>query len=346
MWDGIGATLKQYLRNIINASQVDDEKIKTKSGRVASPLDCYQQLQSHFGSSAWEEKRRAMTKATRIRRFTILWAGPKDIQRPKAFQPAAYKRIVGIRSHYQYMALQNQGQVAMRESSCWCHGCMHVAMKGPTGDFLNGLKTPNCVRSVDGAWDAESGQYVGEASYRYERRGCFKTGGAGSKDLVARTGSNGNKLAEGLVVGAWCMFEVETKGESELWLAKVVTNAGWKEGEGAKKHDGGGILWVGEKGAKIRFKPGDFMVSVRWYEKVGERQFRWWEGGVNPSEVQHAANLRLVNFQMRVVKGPDEVLGRQRRGAQAGSERAKERRRVWELKKEDYETALASCIYG
>ena len=80
---------------------------------------------------------------------------------------------------------------------------MHVAMKGPTGAFLDGLKTPNCVRSVDGVWDTESEQYVGEASYQYERRACVKTSGVGSKDLVQRTGSNGNKLAEGLVVGAW-----------------------------------------------------------------------------------------------------------------------------------------------
>ena len=341
VWDGIGGMLKQFLRKIINGSQHHEDLVKTTSGRLASPFDCYEQLKYQFQSEKWKAKRAGMKKATRIREFTFIWAGPADIVRPKPFHPARFHRIHGIQSHYQYLSLQCKGKMAVRENSCWCNACTAVALSGPSAEFLSHeLKCTGCKRGED-------------ELYQYRESNCHMLEGVGAGALAHRAGTDGNKLASGGIGGGeWVLFEVVSGGRSDLWLGKTEVFPVWPglnseitRGKCAVQHKGKDTMFIGDVGSKIKWVPGDWLVAVRWYECVGERKYKWWEEGLKEVEVQHAYNLRLVNFPMNGVVGAAERVNRPRRGAQASVERQQERERTWELSLEDYGKARAGCIY-
>ena len=132
----------------------------------------------------------------------------------------------------------------------------------------------------------------------FEVNGCSKTGGqpvfyswrnascrakegaeVGSPDKRAR--EHGHELAAaGLEPGQWVLVEAYDDDVDELWLGKTVDFGGFGSGGCCKKH-------TGPQGNKYRtrFNMGDCMVTVQWYERVGEdgerREFVTGELGIN-----------------------------------------------------------------
>ena len=108
----------------------------TTSGRIVSPFDVYEKLSSYFGSEAWALialKQQANEKPI-SRMMTVQWVGPGDIKPPR--REKQFEAIEDINATYQCMAIKAD-QVATRQHSCWCTGCIHQAQVGADNAFLN-----------------------------------------------------------------------------------------------------------------------------------------------------------------------------------------------------------------
>ena len=153
VWDGLGGTLKEWLRKRIVSSLAwdphsgDPNPISTTSGQVASSDDCFQMWRIFFEvgakGEAWRQQQRSEKKPISAMHFH--WVASADIYRPDK-GAVEYDCVEGISSSYQYFMLR-QGGVLIRNHSCWCRACFKVAMGGPgAGRATSGLDADYGVR--------------------------------------------------------------------------------------------------------------------------------------------------------------------------------------------------------
>ena len=127
-WDGMGGTLKSWLRRTAEAMPCD---------RVdRGPEDCAARLKAHFESDEWLAEHRAGTRY-KINVIKIHWVADRVIKRPSHYSaktggiveqdtpqnPASVAPLKGGSSHYSFWVVGDE-QLAMRRFTCWCDRCI------------------------------------------------------------------------------------------------------------------------------------------------------------------------------------------------------------------------------
>ena len=216
----------------------------TTSGRIVSPFDVYEKLSSCFGSEAWALKQQANEKP--ISRMTVQWVGPGDIKRPR--REKQFEAIGDINATYQCMVIKAD-QVATRQHSCWCTGCIHQAQVGADNAFLNAdFLVSDCKRKDSAGYD-----WCGP-------KGCEQLGPGGAEVLRKTEGAAGNRLASKLAPGDWCLVRAPAKVKEVFYLAKAVRQDEWS-GASVLRYGGRTHAMLGPQ--KFRFDKGDFQVAVQ-----------------------------------------------------------------------------------
>ena len=318
VWDGIAGMLKQWLRSRIFEGQHKSGVIKTTSGAIRTPFDCFEQLTHGFHGKP--------TKT--IDAFTVVWAGMGKISSTRPRTPAEFCCVKDITKTYQYY-VTNLGEVAARAHSCWCPSCfVHATAKPTTNGWLAGdLRVPGCIKS-------------GQALYKYSKRSCEEVNGSARAQRHAASRANGKAAAQTLHPDEWVLFEAPDGDEDEeVWLGKAVqVNGGAWEGK----------VWstcaAREDIAGVRFDRGDVKVAVKWYEyHADDDEYDWWESDETPYHVMNATSLRYANPAMEQQGGVGALAVRPRRGPQAGAERQRERSRRWKVDAVHKAEAVQAC---
>ena len=323
MWDGLGGTLKQWIRRRKQSRLCVDPNDPTMRCPVAEPLteglmasaeDCYLAWRSHFETEAWR------AEATRSMRavvgFYFHWAGEGVIVRPAT--DIQFDRLDGILGSYQYFMLR-EGEVLMRPYSCWCPACFRVAVAGPAAGILTSTyEVPGCAKA-------------GNPLYQWRNASCRAKTGAEASSPDQRARAHGHALAAaGLEPGQWVLVEAYCDEEDVMWLGKTVAFGALGQGSCCKRHDEGQKNLYG-----TRFNTGDYLVAVQWYERLpesGDGERREFIRGTREIDVINSTELRWYGFEMISI------------GSFPGAaEDDAEAQRKWELPRDIEAEALTWC---
>lgn len=139
-WDGLGAVLKQYVtRDITN------NFILTESGYITCPAEVAEHLRKRVGSVEWMEAH----KDKHINEIVVFYAPHQEIQRPRVDHK--FESLVGAANSYSYMMLAPD-QIARRERSCWCMGCVAACGRGNMSSSGTYLVCEECTHRDKLVW--------------------------------------------------------------------------------------------------------------------------------------------------------------------------------------------------
>ena len=113
-WDGMGAVMKQQLtRDLTNG------RILTESGYIRNPKEVAEHLRNRFQTEEWK----AAHKDKSIHEIIVTYSDHGQIvERPRVDHE--FTPLTGKMSSYSF-AMLGRGQIARRERSCFCMGCLH-----------------------------------------------------------------------------------------------------------------------------------------------------------------------------------------------------------------------------
>ena len=308
------------------------------SGLMSSAHECLVAWKGHFETDAWRADAKRSMRAVSAIHFH--WAEDGDIVRPET--DVKFSRLEGIKASYQYFALR-EGEVLMRSHSCWCPACFDVAVAGPAADVLSSqYKVVGCEHAANPGF------------YEWRNASCrAETGGAASSP-DARAKARGHALARaGLLPGQWVLVEAYEDPDDELWLGKLVPFGDFNLSTPCccKEHRG-----AAENVYGTRFNKGDFMVSVQWYERVGDSgdgERREFTMGEREIDVINSTELRSYGFDVKDLGSPPSIssvlsVPASSSSSSSGAAAATEARKVaaqgrWLLSRRDEAEALPWC---
>jgi hypothetical protein len=288
VWDGIGATIKQWMKRRITSELVSrdpaipDEEV-IDEGDISAKV-CFDKWVGHFSSQAYEANALNENRIT----FRFHYSGPEDnsqIKRPKSEE--SFDRIDGIKSSYQFFMLRT-GEVLARQRSCWCLGCLAVAMGGPGEDTK--LTSSYEVGGI-GCSKADS------KFYEWSNKTCRCKVGSDIATRESTIKENGHTLAQEVEIGNWLLFEAFSDAEDELWLAKAVAFPS-NPNKCVIKHTGPSRTING-----TRFDGGDFKIAVQFYERSADcdDDRRTFVMGEPQVDILNSTELRASKFQMELL---------------------------------------------
>ena len=232
--------LKTRLRRVVNSAQNDESAIHKDvvSRRIASPLDCFQQLHGHFDNQTWRDgqtrKKKPMT------RITVSWTDIGKVQRPQTEED--YESVTNIGKSHQFFVIA-KGRVATRQHSCWCLAC-HTRINKGGAKFSGG--------------DANGCEHAQGGIYKWTDESCAQKGGSAIQTAWKRAKVKRAQAAMSLTMGTWCLLLAPDDDEEEFWLAQTVPVDAWN-GACSKKHSM--LTMVNGR----RFDAGDVEIAVQYY---------------------------------------------------------------------------------
>ena len=304
MWDGLGGTLKQWIRQKkMSRLSVDPNDATMRcptaepetEGLMASAEECYLAWRSHFETEEWREH--AVGSKAAVTAIYFHWAGEGAIVRPAT--DVQFDTLVGISSCYQYFMIR-EGEVLMRPHSCWCPACFDVAVAGPgAGTHLpTNYEVVGCAKA-------------GNPFYQWHNASCRAKTGAEASSPDQRARAHGHALAAaGLEPGQWVLVEAFVDfepgqwvafgdDEEEMWLGKTLPFGDFGRGSCCKRHGGGAKKLYG-----TAFNTGDYMLAVQWYERLsesGDSERREFSRGERMIDVINSTELRMAGFDMGAI---------------------------------------------
>jgi hypothetical protein len=314
-WDGIGGMLKQWmLRRVISELHPRDPEILESElideERIATAKGCYDAWVKHFCSESYEQSIEGDNKKIK---FVFHYAGPDEspIIRPNE---ESFDRIESIKSCYQFFMIRT-GEVLARHRSCWCLGCLSVAMRGPgegtklTSDYNVGFA--GCSKS-------------NSEFYTWSNKSCRCKEGVQIAERESKLKQLGHDLAEQVQIGDWLLFEAFNDEEDEMWLARAVPFPN-RQNTCTIQHTGTHCHKF-----NTRFDAGDFMIAVQFYERSPDcdDERRLFVMGEEHVDVLNSTELRGRGFMM------DTAQNTQSQGVDTS---------IWLLPREIEAKALLNC---
>lgn len=148
-WDGLGAVLKQQVtRDITN------NKVLTESGAITCPAEVAEHLRSRFSTAEWRDAH----KDKHIHEIVVFYSPHQDIHRPRGDNN--FDSLDGAKSSFSYMML-TKDQVARRERSCWCMGCMRAEGRINMQSMGDKLVCAECTHRDKPIWTQQTIRNLG-----------------------------------------------------------------------------------------------------------------------------------------------------------------------------------------
>ena len=286
VWDGIGAWMKQTVReDILDDRPPDRKTIKSESGDIMTPKEVAEHLKASFNTDEFVASHLQKT----INEVVVIYTPTAEIIRPTP--DYVYAAMPGMKKTYLFMPVR-EGVVLQRDFACWCNACMRASAPGE-GSMDSNYHCMACS-SPQLPWretNVAREDAAGVANERQRTRNMAKE----LRDQLARHFARSNQPV-------W--VAVQNRGEDDpdqYWLGRALRIE--------KVHEKAGTV------GRVRYDAGDAEIAVEWFQRDisggdERRIFRAWEADVEagdsgPAEgavyTFNSTELRMINVEMSLV---------------------------------------------